>query len=251
MLHQHFESKIHAVFRLQKNSFIIINDFFSSPYTDVIVTILPSSDTQRDMRLKQPELKIVPIKMRLIKYQIDEKIYCLGTTLVDQKQYSNKDFIDVYHARWGVEELYKVSKQIFSIEDFHAKSERGVKQEIFAHFALITMNRIFANKADIDLNLSISSDTNIKEHENSALKQQTHKIKTNFKNCIHVFSRNMEELLFLKTKINTVVERAYHFIIGRNQKERPERSYERKSMKPNPNWRPPKKKKKITDPIIA
>jgi hypothetical protein len=251
MLHQHFESKIHAVFRLQKNSFIIINDFFSSPDTDIIVTILPSSDTQRDIRLKQPELKIVPIKMRLIKYQIDEKNYCLGTTLVDQKQYSNKDFIDVYHARWGVEELYKVSKQIFSIEDFHAKSERGVKQEIFAHFALITMNRIFANKADIDLNLSISSDTNIKEHENSALKQQTHKIKTNFKNCIHVFSRNMEELLFLKTKINTVVERAYHFIIGRNQKERPERSYERKSMKPNPNWRPPKKKKKITDPIIA
>jgi hypothetical protein len=251
MLHQHFESKIHAVFRLQKNSFIIINDFFSSPDTDIIVTILPSSDTQRDIRLKQPELKIVPIKMRLIKYQIDEKNYCLGTTLVDQKQYSNKDFIDVYHARWGVEELYKVSKQIFSIEDFHAKSERGVKQEIFAHFALITMNRIFANKADIDLNLSINSDTNIKEHENSALKQQTHKIKTNFKNCIHVFSRNMEELLFLKTKINTVVERAYHFIIGRNQKERPGRSYERKSMKPNPNWRPTKKKKKITDPIIA
>jgi hypothetical protein len=252
MLHQHFESKIHAVFRLQKNSFIIINDFFSSQDTDIIVTILPSSDTQRDIRLKQPELKIVPIKMRLIKYQIDEKVYCLGTTLIDRKRYNNiQDFMDVYHARWGVEELYKVSKQIFSIEDFHAQSERGVKQEIFAHFALITMNRIFANKADINLNLSISSDTNSTEHGNSDLKQQTHKIKTNFKNCIHVFKRNMEELLLLKTKMNTVVERAYHYIIGRNQKERPGRSFERKSMKPNPNWRPPKKKKKIADPIIS
>jgi len=53
-----------------------------------------------------------------------------------------------------VEELYKISKYIFSIEDFHAKSERGVKLGIFAHFALITMNRIFANQADKDLNQS-------------------------------------------------------------------------------------------------
>jgi len=252
MLHQHFESKIHAVFRLQKSSFTVIDDFFSSQDTDIIVSIIPSSHTQREIRLKQPELKIVPIKMRLIKYQIDEKVYCLGTTLIDQKQYSNiQDFMDVYHARWGVEELYKVSKQIFNIEDFHAQSERGVKQEIFSHLALITMNRIFANKADIDLNLSIGSDNSTIEHGNSELKLQTHKIKTNFKNCIHVFLRNMEELLLLKTKMNTIVERAYHFIIGRNQKERPERSFERKSMKPNPNWRPPKKTKKNTDPIIA
>ncbi len=252
MLHQHVESKLHAVFRLQKSSLNVINDFFSSQDTDIIVTILPSSHTQREIRLKQPELTIVPIKMRLIKYQIDEKIYCLGTTLVDQKQYSNmQDFIDVYHARWGVEELYKVSKQIFRIEDFHAKSERGVKQEIFAHFVLITMNRIFANKVDIDLNLPLSSDTNTTEYEKSTLKPRPHKIKTNFKNCIHVFSRNMEELLLLKTKINIVVERAYHFIIGRNQKERPGRSYERKSMKPSPKWSPPTKKKKIADPIIA
>ena len=103
--------------------------------------------------LKHPELEIVPIQMRLIKYQIGDNTYCLGTTLIDQNQYSNtQDFIDIYHARWGVEELYKVSKRIFIIEDFHAKSERGVKQEIFAHFVLITMNRIFANQADADLN---------------------------------------------------------------------------------------------------
>jgi hypothetical protein len=60
--------------------------------------------------------------------------------------------MDVYHGRWGIEELYKVSKHIFIVEDFHAKNERGVKQELFAHFVLITMNRLFANRADTEIN---------------------------------------------------------------------------------------------------
>jgi len=215
MLYQHFNSKIHAVFRLQKNSCTVIRDFFSSRDTDIVVTIYPSSKKRREIMLKHPELEIVPIQTRLIKYQIGDNTYCLGTTLIDQNRYSNiQDFIDIYHARWGVEELYKVSKRIFIIEDFHAKSERGVKQEIFAHFVLITMNRIFANQADADLNQSNNSAINATEHESPALKAQMYTIKTNFKNCIHVFSRSIEELLLLQTKMTTVVKRACHFIIG-------------------------------------
>ncbi len=62
--------------------------------------------------LKNPNLEIIPIQMRLVKYHIDDNTYCLGTTLIDKKRYNNiQDFIDIYHARWGVEELYKVSKQ--------------------------------------------------------------------------------------------------------------------------------------------
>lgn len=258
MLHQHLKSKIHAVFRLQESSFTVIRDFFSSWQTDIITTIYPSSKTRRDITLEHPDLEIVPLQMRLIKYQIGDNTFCLGTTLVDENRYSNtQNFIDIYHARWGVEELYKVSKRIFVIEDFHAKSERGVKQEIFAHFALVTMNRIFANQADADLNQSndsINPAVNTTDHERLSLNWQMCKIKTNFKNCIHVFARSIEELLLLQTKMNTAVERVYRFIIGRNQKERPGRSYARKSMKPESKWRPTKKKKKetlATPPIIV
>ena len=248
MLHHHFDSKIHAVFRLQKNSYTVIKDFFSSNDTDSIVTIYPSSTLKKTILRKNPDLEIVPIKLRLIKYQISKKTYCLGTTLINQNQYSNtQDFIDLYHARWGVEELYKISKQIFCIEDFHAKSERGVKQEIYAHFALITMNRIFANKAGADLNQPNYPAT---DHKDSSREKQKHILKINFKNCIQVFSRSMEELLLLQTKIKTSVERVYKFIIGRNQKERPGRSYARKSMKPAPKWQPSKEKKKKTQ-ILA
>jgi hypothetical protein len=247
MLHHHFDSKIHAIFRLQKNSYTVIRDFFSSHDTDIVVTIYPSSNKRREIMLKNPNIEIVPIQIRLVKYQIKDNTYCLGTTLIDQNKYSNiQDFIDIYHSRWGVEELYKVSKHIFSIEDFHAKSERGVKQEIFAHFALITMNRIFANQADADLNRT----NNPADQKSPSLKTQTNKIKTNFKNCIQIFSRSIEELLFLQSKMDTTIKRIYHFIIGRYQKERPGRSYVRKSMKPQPKWQPSKEKKKKTQ-ILA
>jgi len=246
MLHQHLKSQIHAVFRLQESSYNVIRDFFSAEQTDIIATIYPSEKTRRDIKRAHPKIEIVPLKMRLIKYEIGNETYCLGTTLTDQSRYDNtQDFIDIYHARWGVEELYKVSKRIFIIEDFHAKSERGVKQEIFAHFALITMNRIFANQADIDLNRPSNSIVQSEVLTCSELAPGNNKmsrIKTNFKNCIHVFTRGIEELLLLQNKLKAAVERTFNFIIGRHQKERPGRSYPRISMLPRTKFKPTKKK---------
>jgi len=218
-----------------------------SPETDIVATIAPSSTVRNEIRNEYPNLNIVPIQMRLVKYQLGDETLCLGTTLVDQSRYKKQDFIDIYHARWGVEELYKVSKRVFIIEDFHAKTERGVKQEIFAHFALVTMNRIFSNQADIDINLNLDdrADNTVEgltESEQPSTNHLMSRIKINFKNCVQVFSRSMEELLLLHTKMKASVERAFLFIIGRHQKERPGRSYPRKSMRPETKWRPSKKK---------
>lgn len=255
MLHQHYKSGIHAIFRLQESSFTVIKNFFSSEQKDIIETIYPSRKTRHEIMISHPEINIVPLQMRLIKYQISGNTYCLGITLLDQNKYNSiQAFIDIYHARWGVEELYKVSKRIFIIEDFHAKSERGVKQELFAHFVLITMNRIFANQADFDLNQhenlinSIKNQTNL---EQASSKVSTARVKVNFKNCIHVFTRSIEELLLLEVKVKTVIEKTFRFIAGQYQKVRPGRSYVRKSMKPESKWRPKKNEKKKQSSTVA
>jgi len=254
MLHQHSESEIHAVFRLQENSFNVIQDFFAGPQTDIIATIYPSSTVRKELLREHPGLDIVSLQMRLIKYRIGDETFCLGTTLVDRNRYNRQDFIDIYHARWGVEELYKVSKRIFIIEDFHAKSERGVKQEIFAHFALITMNRIFANQADVDLNQPgnpIDTFEQCFNTEQPSSNQQMSRVKTNFKNCIHVFTRSMEQLLLLHAKIKISVVNAFDFIRGRYQKDRPGRSYVRISMRPETKWRSRKKYKKVKHNLVT
>lgn len=180
----------------------------------------------------------------------------MGTTILDQNRYEKKVFSEIYHSRWGVEELYKTSKRCFIIEDFHAKSERGVKQEVFAHFALITMNRIFANQADINLNLNINDNVSLEGRPSNEWSSTTHKmsrIKTNFKNCIQVFARSIEELLLLHDKMKAAINHAFDFIMGRHQKKRPGRLYPRKSMRPINKWRPAKnklKKKKQSEPLL-
>lgn len=248
LLHQHCETGIHAVFRLQASSYSVIRKFFIGSETDMVTDIVPSERSQRDIREQHRQLDIVALKMRLVKYEIAGNTYCLGTTLLDRDRYPLNELMDVYHARWGVEELYKVSKRLFVIEDFHAKSDRGVKQEIYAHFALITMNRLFANQADIDLNADDSRPALPPRHPQTASSTVgngvTRRIQTNFKNCIHAVVRSVEELFLVRDHIAAAVRRVFNLVAGRYQRERPGRTYPRKSMRPNTKWQPTKNKKK-------
>jgi hypothetical protein len=246
MLHRHREAGIQAVFRLQQNRDNVIRTFFASAQTDIVVDIVPSNTTRRNIEKQYPELDIVPLKLRLVKYEIAGTTYCLGTTLLDSARYPLNALMDVYHARWGVEELYKISKRLFVVEDFHARTERGVKQELYAHFVLITMNRLFANQADIDLNAS-DPPHSLRQHPQTGQSPVSNnsgpRIQTNFKNCIHAVVRGLEELLLVRDRVVTAVHHAFRFVLGRRQRRRPGRSYPRISLKPNTNWRPDKLKK--------
>ncbi|MGH8648379.1 MAG: IS4 family transposase, partial [Burkholderiales bacterium] len=237
LLHRHAETGIHAIFRLQENSSSAIKAFFASPQTATEITLLPSLHKQAEIRSQYPDLDIVPLKLRLLKYKIADTLFCLGTTLLDVHRYPLQEFIDVYHSRWGIEELYKVSKRIFIIEDFHGKTERGVKQEIFAHFVLVTLNRLFANRADIELN---SGRPSTSQSPGLALPD----LKTNFKNCIHVLERGFEELFLLHERIRGVVQRLFRTIVARYHRVRPNRSFIRRSMRPETKWHPSKEKRK-------
>jgi len=245
LLHQHSHSGIHAIFRLQESSSSVIQEFFSGKETDRVVTISPPKWSRKDIRKKHPNLDIVPLKMRLMKYVVSGSTFVVGTTLLEEhQQYPIQDFMDVYHSRWGLEEFYKVSKQIVIIEDFHAKTERGVKQELFAHFVLLTMNRLFANRSDLELNGEDPPIPPLESTEQDSSAGATARIQTNFKNCIHVLERSLEELLLLESKMKTAVQKAFEAIVCQYQKVRPGRSYPRQSLRPDPRWRPSKEKMK-------
>jgi hypothetical protein len=237
--HRHIKTGIHAIFRLQENSSSAIKAFFATPETDIEITWLPSSQPRSEIQSQYPDLEILPLKLRLLKYKIGDNVFCLGTTLLDAQRYPLQEFIDVYHGRWGIEELYKVSKRIFVIEDFHSKTERGVKQEIFAHFVLVTLNRLFANRADIELNAGPASTASTSQSPGPATPVR----QTNFKNCIHVLERGLEELLLLHQRIRGAIQRIFTTILGRNQRIRPNRSFLRHSRRPETKWRSSNEKK--------
>ena len=188
MLYYHVKAGVRPVFRLQKNTYKEIEEFRTSDQIDQVITLNPSKDTSREIKKKFPDIIVIPLKLRLIKYTIAETTYCIGTTLT-HKQYETDTFKDIYHSRWGVEELYKVSKEFIIVDDFHGKSQRGVKQELFAHFVLITMNRLCSNKAEDQISKLLSPPS--KQDDTAP------KIKVNFKNCLATVSRHLEEIMFV------------------------------------------------------
>ncbi|MDB4224784.1 hypothetical protein N9850_13520 [Granulosicoccus sp.] len=119
------------------------------------------------------------------------------------------------------------------MEDFHAQSERGVKQELFAHFNLTTLTRLFANHSENGFH---------PQNENEA-----HAIKAYFKNSLMTVARNIETLLLQQTHllnktVNTIIA---SIISACRQKLRPYRSFARCSRKPVGKWRAPKPAKSV------
>jgi hypothetical protein len=238
LLHAHCQKGIHAIFRLQSHSFKIMDEFMDSADTDRVIIIEPNRRRQKEIRIGHPDVEFIPLQLRLIKYVVADTPFILGTTLTDTQRYPADAFQEVYHSRWGIEELYKISKVLIDVEDFHAKTERGVKQELFAHFVIITLGKIFLNQSNDALLLGMTSN-------------KSEKIKANQKNCFITIARNLEALFLEQAdRIKEVIGSIVSTITTCYQYVRPGRTFARVSHKVPKKWRPASRRKK-TSVVLA
>ena len=222
LLCAHIARGLHPVFRLQANANGAAAAFVKSDDADRVVEISTGAGREGG-RGKTP--------LRLVKYEIAGSAYVLGTTLLDRRMYPVADLSDLYHERWGVEELYKVSKQLIDIEDFHGRSERAVRQELFAHFVLIALTRLFSNHGEGLVG------------GRGEPRGATHgaQMRVNFKNSLLTVARHLEGL-FLRhaAMLGETLGHIVGAIVSCRQKTRPNRSYPRRSRKPIGKWKPEK-----------
>ncbi len=224
MLHAHAIRGLHAVFRMKRKTGIDVDRFIHGSRRDTVIEVVPRQRTLTRLRRRNPGAAFGPHRLRLVKYAVGDTVFILGTTLLDRDQYSIDQLSDLYHARWGIEERYKVSKRLMEVEDFHGQSERGVKQELYACFTLITMTRLFANHGEDPLNGRLPND-------GKPLMQ------TNFKHGLAAVAANIESLLLQQASaLRETVARIVGEIVRCRQRLRPGRSYERRSRKPIGKW---------------
>ena len=215
---------LHAVFRLPRNICPAIDHFFDSDRTDSLVRILPGPDTLRELSRKYPGTLWQPVPLRLVRHTHASNTYVLGTTLLDARRYRIADLADLYHARGGIEEMYKISKQFLEIQQFHGQSERLVKQELFAHFNLIAMMRLFTNR-DAD------------RRQASQLPDGKPLAQANFKHSLVGLAQHLEGLLLRHSAyVSETLERICAWVGTGRRKPRPDRSYPRMSRQPAPKW---------------
>ena len=230
-------NNIHAVFRIQTGNVNgRIQEFLESTSTDKIFEYSPSEAVKSDLRKRGYNLEYKAITARLIKYKIKNETYVCMTTLTDEVKYKTDCFMDLYHSRWGIEELYKVSKVFIDVEDFHSQTERTVKQEIYGHILLINIARIL----EWDSNTMLKSPQKIEDMKNldkPITKTNEQLFKINFKNCLSVAGRHLENLILAGEQlIHTWFYKTINAIGKLRQRIRPNRSYPRVSYKPRNSW---------------
>ena len=224
LLCAHRERGLHAVFRIRRKAGKALDRFIDSKKTDTVCAILPGRDALRELSRKHPGKRWRPLPLRLVKYTRGTTEYVVGTTLLDSRRYRVAALADLYHARWGIEELYKVSKQFLEVDQFHGRSERLVKQELFAHFNLIAMTRLLANR---DAALCEAA----RPQDGRPVPQ------ANFKHSLAALAQHLEGLLLRHSAyVSETLERICEWVGTGRRKRRPDRSYPRRSLRPASKW---------------
>ena len=223
LLHACARRGLHPVFRLQANASGLVRDFIQSDDADRTVPVEPTQTAPQ----QQPDAVLQPVPARFVKYTAGGNDYTLATTLLDRKRYSRHALADLYHARWGVEEHYKLVKRLLRLEPFHGQSEDLVLQQLWACFTLIAMTRLFANHCEAEMPSAAGKPP----------------LRANFNNSLRTVSQHVEWLLLQQSAaLSTTVDSILRSMDCCRQRERPNRSYPRVTRRPDDRWRPSKKK---------
>lgn len=252
VLYKAIEKGLHLVCRIQSGQVNkAIQSFLDSNEIDKIVTYEPSVPVLHEIKKQGFMIESQPISLRLIKYTLGNEVYVCATTLLDPTRYSVADFTNVYHARWGIEELYKISKEFIDIEDFHGQTEKTVKQECYAHLLLINIARIFESQANKE---PPPQDKLFEQREGCDSYWQDFcgeikRLKINFKNFLLVLNRHLINLFLPRV----FLEKEYlnRILVGLTrlrQKIRPGRHVPRQSRKPVKKWKDARKTKVAYSP---
>ncbi len=223
LLHAILPTGAHPVFRLQGNSADAFKAFIDGNSDETVVAAAPGPHTRRKLTGRWPDERFDPVNMRLVRFTTNSGTCHLATTLLDADRISADDLADFHHRRWSIEELFKVSKQAIVVDEFHGRTERGIRQELYAHFNLIAMTRLLSGPGD-----ALLAEIQEKDRERQTV---------NFRNAIAIVAANLEEMIFAHAEaIAGIVTRMAEGMIKVRSRLRPGRSYPRKSMKPLNKW---------------
>jgi hypothetical protein len=206
LLYLLYSKNIYPIFRMKKNM-KIVQDLLNSVVDDKIY-IINNDDTN-----------YISIKYRLVKYEINNKIYILGTTLLDGK-FTIDLLKELYKHRWKIEVYFKTIKYDLSFQNFHSKSEELVKQEIQTHKCITQLTKILEK---------------IYIYNNKHVENKMQNNNTNLKNNLDKTIKNILKILLYK-KNNKEIRRILILLFTYLVEIRENRSYKRKAIVPPSKW---------------
>ena len=131
LLKKILKKRAHFCARISNTKWAAVKRFFQSGRKEKIVTIHPGYPARQ--KCKEMGLDIEPLKLRLLRIELDTgETEILITSLLNTISYPHREFADLYHCRWPVEEDYKTIKRRAEVENFSGKSVLSVYQDFHA-----------------------------------------------------------------------------------------------------------------------
>ncbi len=126
------------------NSFKEVAAFVATGEAEGVITISPTESYLRKLKSGKADKvdNLEPLTLRIIRTKLGEDEFILLTSLLDLEKHSTDSFVELYQARWEVENYYRDEKMWLEVEDFMTESVLGVKQELFATMIMSIVTRV-------------------------------------------------------------------------------------------------------------
>lgn len=138
----HHAEQRHYCARVRHDFHAEVTAFVADGVKQRTVTLTPNPTSVQQCR--DYHLPHDPLRVRLIRVELNGEVEVLATSLLDQKAYPQRAFAKLYALRWGIEENYKREKQRLEIENFSGRSPWVVLQDFHAKIFAQNLTAIIA-----------------------------------------------------------------------------------------------------------
>lgn len=138
------------VVRCPRKSFKCLNPIFENEGKwSQVKTLHVPKDQRKNIKDKNLE---ETIKVRFVRVILPTgEIEILATSLMDESL-TARDFQDLYHLRWGVEDFFKVLKSRLNLENFTGHSVEAVRQDFWSTIFISNYETIMTMDVEKEIN---------------------------------------------------------------------------------------------------
>lgn len=134
--------------RMDGNQWTAVERFLASELSETVVTLPVTAQTHRQAQASGVTLTAKAVTLRLIKVVLSTgHIEVLATSLMDSQAYPCHEFAELYHARWNIEEAFKVLKHRLYLEQFTGELPESIRQDIHAKIFTANLAEALARQA--------------------------------------------------------------------------------------------------------
>jgi hypothetical protein len=134
--------------RMDGTQWPAVEAFLRSDRQEMLLTLPISTKARRKARAAGVELGETALTLRLIKVVLPHgRIEVLATSLTDTEAFPAAEFGSLYHARWNIEEAFKLLKHRLYLEQFSGELPESIRQDFHAKVFTANLAEALAREA--------------------------------------------------------------------------------------------------------